>query len=87
MQRSRTVGGGQASQPYVAERLKGHLDVGEGYAGIAVQVIAIDFVAMLAQWFHVNDAGKGLRTAGPPIDCADAAQQALSQIVDHRGQL
>lgn len=87
LQRSRTAGGGQASQPYVAERLKAHLDVGEGYAGIAVQVIAIDFVAMLAQGFHVNDGGKGLRPAGPPIECAAAAQQALNQIVKHRGQL
>jgi hypothetical protein len=87
LQRSRTVGGGQASQPYVAERLKAHLDVGEGYSGIVVQVIAIDFVTMLAQWFHVNDGGKGLRPAGPPIECAAAAQQALNQIVKHRGQL
>ena len=87
LQHSRTVGGGQASQPYVAERLKAHLDVGEGYSGIVVQVIAIDFVAMLAQWFHVNDGGKGLRPAGPPIECAAAAQQALNRIVKHRGQL
>ena len=83
----RTSGSGQASQPYVADRLRAHLDVGDGYDGIVVQVIAVDFVAMLAQWFHVNDAGTGLRPSGPPIDCADAAQQALNQIVDHRGRL
>jgi hypothetical protein len=87
LQRSRTAGGGQANQRYVAERLTAHLNTAEGYAGISVQVIAIDFVAMLAQWFHVNDAGKGLRPVGPPIGCAAAAQQALDQIVDHRGQL
>jgi hypothetical protein len=87
LQRSRTPSNGQASQPYVTERLTDHLDVGEGYAGIVVQVIAVDFVAMLAQLFHINDTGKGLQPARPPMDCAAAAQQALSQIVNHRGQL
>lgn len=87
LQRSRTSGGGQASQPYVADRLRAHLDVGDGYDGIVVQVIAVDFVAMLAQCFHVNDVGTGLRPSGPPIDCADAAERALNQIVDHRGRL
>jgi hypothetical protein len=87
LQRSHNPGGRQASQRYVAERLKDHLDVGEGYSGIVVHVVAVDFVAMRAQWFIVNDAGKGMRPAGPPIDCAAAAQQALNQIVKHRGQL
>jgi hypothetical protein len=87
LQRSHAAGGGQASQPYVAERLAGQIDVGDGYEGIVVQIIAVDFVAMLAQWFDVNDSGSGLRPAGAPIDCTDAAHQALQQIVDHRGQL
>ncbi|ORM38086.1 hypothetical protein [Williamsia sp. 1135] len=87
LQRSRTPGTGQASQPYVADRLAGHIEVGDGYEGIVVQIIAVDFVAMLAQWFDVNDSGSGLRPAGPPIDCTDAALRALQQIVDHRGQL
>lgn len=87
LQRGRTAGGGQASQPYVAERLAGQIDVGEGYEGIVVQIIAVDFVAMRAQFFQVNDAGTALRPSGPPIDCADAARRALNQIADHRGQL
>jgi hypothetical protein len=87
LQRCRVPGSGQASQSYVADRLRAHLDIGDDYDGIVVQVIAVDFVAMLAQWFHISDAGAGLRPSGPPIDCADAAQQALNQIVDHRGQL
>ncbi len=87
LQRSRTPGGGQASQPYVAERLAGQIDVGDGYEGIVVQVITVDFVAMLAQWFDVNDSGSGLRPAGAPIDCTNAAHRALQQIVDHRGRL
>ena len=87
LQRSRGFGGGQASQPYVAERLTGHIDVGDGYEGILVQVIAIDLVAMLAQCFDVDDTGGRLRPVGTPIDCTHAAHQALQQIVDHRGQL
>ncbi|WP_425003050.1 hypothetical protein [Mycolicibacterium sp. S3B2] len=87
MQRSRVPGSGQASQPYVAERLAGQIDVGHGYEGIVVQIITVDFVAMLAQWFDVNDKGSGLRPAAAPIDCTAAAHRALQQIVDHRGQL
>jgi len=87
LQRSRIPGAGQASQPYVAKRLESHIDVGDGYDGVIVQVVAVDFVAMLAQRFDVNDTGSGLRPAGAPIDCADAAHRALQQIVDHRGLL
>ena len=73
-QRSRTEGCDQTRRPDVAERLTG-------------QLIVIDFAAMLAQRFPVNNAGKVLRAAGPPIECAAAAQRALEQIVGRRGQL
>jgi hypothetical protein len=77
----------QASQGYVADRLRDHVDTADGYEGIDVRVIAIDFMAMLAQQFAVNDAGGGLRPLDPPIDCTAAARQALAQIIDHRGHL
>ena len=52
-----------------------------------VPVIAIDFVAMLAQRFTATGARARLLPVEPPINCADTAQQALDQIVDQRGQL
>ena len=39
----------------MAQRLDGVLDIDDGYEGIEVRVIAIDFRAMLAQEFLLND--------------------------------
>ena len=60
---------------------------GNDYAGMDVRAIVVDFVAMLAQQFAVNDAGTGLVALGPPVDCAEAAREALAVIVEHRGYL
>jgi hypothetical protein len=63
------------------------VDTGGGHDGIDVRMFAIDFVAMLAQQFSVNDAGTGLQPLGSPVRCEDAARAALQTIVRHRGYL
>jgi hypothetical protein len=82
LQRSRSFKEGDPGEFYVADRSRSHLDVNEN---ILFEIIAIDFVAMLAQWFRFDDAGTGLRPTGPPIDCTAAARKALDQIVERRG--
>jgi hypothetical protein len=77
----------QASQPYVAARVGDWIDVDEDYAGMDVRVVAVDFVAMLAQQFAVNDGGTRLVPLGPPVSCAREATAALAIIVEHRGHL
>jgi hypothetical protein len=77
----------QGSQAYVAQRLDGVLDIDDGYEGIEVRVIAIDFRAMLAQEFLLNDTATRLQHGGPPMDCRAAAERALARIVNHRGHL
>jgi hypothetical protein len=72
----------QGRQAYVADRLRDHVDTTD--QGIGVRVIAIDFMAMLAQQFAVNDDGTGLSPLDSPIDCTAAARQALTQIMTHR---
>jgi hypothetical protein len=47
--------------------------MGEGYGGIDVRVIAVDFVAMLAQQFAVDDAGTRLTPLEEPVGCAGPA--------------
>jgi hypothetical protein len=80
-------GSRQGSQPYVAERLSGYLELDDDYNGITVRVIALDLRLMLAQEFSVNDSGTRLTPLGRPVDCRDAATTALGQILDHRGYL
>lgn len=77
----------QASQAYVRQRLSSIVDTGSGYAGIAVRVIAVDFVAMCIQLFAVNDRGTAVRPIGQPVDCRDSAERALQTVLDHRGFL
>ena len=77
----------QASQQYVAARVGDWVDVGEDYLGMEVRVVAVDFVAMLAQQFTVNDAGTALVALEAPVSCLDEAREALAIIVEHRGHL
>ena len=77
----------QASQPYITARVGDWIDVDEDYPGMDVRVVAVDFVAMLAQQFAVNDAGTGLTALGSPVGCAQEAADALAIIVEHRGHL
>ena len=49
-----------------------------------MRVIAVDFVAMLAQQFAVDDAGTCLTPLDEPVDCAAAAAAALQRIVEHQ---
>jgi len=79
--------GRQASQPYVAARLVGVIDTGDGFDGIDVRVIAVDLKSMLIQQFSVGDDGRPLTPIGKPTDCTNAARQAFNIIVDHRGHL
>jgi hypothetical protein len=82
-----TSGSRQGSQEYVAQRLGAYVNTDDGYEGIDVRLIAIDFRAMLLQQFEVNDTGTRLAPLGPPTDCTDAAEHALARIIDHRGRL
>lgn len=81
------TGARQGSQEYVAARLSAYVDIDGDYEGVDVRVIAIDFQAMLAQQFAVNDTATRLAGLGPPVDCTDAADRALARILDHRGYL
>lgn len=88
LRRPRSAAGDrQGSQAYVTDRLAASVDTGDGYEGVDVRVIAIDFCAMLAQQFTVDDTGAHLRPLEPPVDCTGAAQRALAQIIGHRGHL
>lgn len=77
----------QASQSYVAHRLGGIVDTGDGYHGVRVQAVVIDFVLMLAQFFDVSDDGARLTPSAPPMPCETAAEIALARIREHRGHL
>lgn len=77
----------QGSQPYVADRIAGVVDTHHGYEGVDVQVVVVDFVAMLAQFFAADDHGRRLIALGPPMPCGDAARSALERIRGHRGYL
>ncbi len=81
------VGHRQGSQAYVAERIEAIVDINDGYEGVDVQVVVVDFVAMLAQFFRVDDRGSRLAPVGPPRSCIDAARKALNRIREHRGYL
>lgn len=87
LRRPGVTGGRQGSQPYVAARLAGVLDVGEGFEGVEVRVLLVDLKAMLVQQFSVNDAGTRLMPLDQPAGCRDAAGRALRRILDHRGHL
>jgi len=77
----------QGSQDYVADRLGSIVDVADGYEGIEVRVIAVDFRLMELQQFSVNDAGTRLSPLGPPVNCTATARAALARILEHRGYL
>jgi hypothetical protein len=85
--RSSGAGHRQGSQPYVADRIAGIVDTDDGYEGVAVQVVVVDFVAMLAQFFAADDRGRRLVPLGQPMPCRDAARSALERILEHRGYL
>lgn len=85
LNRARSLAAGrQGSQSYVGQRVDAFVDTGYGYGGIDVRVIAVDFVAMLAQQFAVDDAGTRLTPLDEPVDCAAAAAAALQRIVEHQ---
>jgi len=85
LNRARSLEAGrQGSQSYVSQRVDASVDTGEGYGGIDVRVIAVDFVAMLAQQFAVDDAGTRLTPLEEPVGCAHAAAAALQRIVEHQ---
>jgi hypothetical protein len=85
--RSSGAGHRQGSQPYVADRIAGLVDTDDGYEGVDVQVVVVDFVAMLAQFFAADDRGRRLVPLGQPMPCRDAARSALERIREHRGCL
>ncbi|MFJ3490683.1 hypothetical protein [Leifsonia aquatica] len=82
-----STGSRQGSQSYAADRLADIIDTGDGYAGIDVQVIVVDFRLMLLQFFTVDDGGRLVAPVGPPAPCAEAAVAALDEILNHRGYL
>jgi hypothetical protein len=77
----------QASQGYVAARLVDTIDVTDGYEGVEVRVMAVDFRLMMAQEFVVDDRGSTMVPAAVPLSCNEAAGTALARIIDHRGHL
>lgn len=85
--RSTSTGRRQGSQGYVAERIEGIVDTGAGFEGVRVQVVVVDLVLMLAQFFEVGDQGTRLRPAGSPVPCERAVGVALERIRAHRGHL
>ncbi len=85
--RRTSTGHRQGSQPYIADRIASIANVDNGYEGVEVQLVAVDFVAMLAQFFRIDDRGDRLTPLGPPRPCRDAAARALDRILVHRGHL
>lgn len=85
--RRSSIGHRQGSQPYIADRIASIVDVDDEYGGVDVQLVAVDFVAMLAQFFTVNDRGDRLTPWGPPIHCRHAAARALNRILEYRQHL
>lgn len=87
--RLRTSGSGyrQASQPYVADRIAGIVDTHDGYEGVDVQIVVVDFVSMLAQFFAADDRARRLVPLGLPMPCENAARSALERIREHRDYL
>jgi len=87
--RMRRAGEGhrQASQSYVADRIGGIVDTGDGFEGIRVQIVVVDLVLMLAQFFDVADDGTRLSSVRPPMACDAAVATGLVNIRAHRGHL
>lgn len=77
----------QASQPYVADRMDAIVDTESEYEGIDVQIVAVDLVAMLAQFFGADDHARRILPLAPPVPCRAAAAIALDRILEHRGYL
>lgn len=77
----------QASQPYIANRVARIVDTGDRFEGVEAQVVVVDFVGMCAQFFSVDDHGRGIRPLAPPMPCEHAARAALEEIISHRGHL
>lgn len=77
----------QASQPYITDRITKFVDTGDHFEGMEAQVVVVDFIAMRAQFFSVDDHGRVTRPFAPPMDCEDAARTALAEIISHRGHL
>lgn len=75
----------QGSQPFLAERIAGIVDIDAEYGGVDVQGVVVDFVAMLAQFFAADDRGTRVFPLGPPMSCMNAARMALDRIREHRG--
>ncbi|MCJ1707517.1 hypothetical protein [Microbacterium sp. VKM Ac-2923] len=80
-------GGRQASQSYVADRIGGIVDTADGYHGVRVQIVVIDLVLMLIQFFDVTDDGRRLAPSAPPTPCETSVEVALARIHAHRGRL
>lgn len=88
LRRSRASGVRQGSQRYVATRLQNILEIDDkDYEGVQVRVMLVDLRAMLMQQFRVDDAGSRLTPIDKPIGCRGAVEQALAQILAHRGYL
>jgi hypothetical protein len=77
----------QGSQAYVAERLADLLEIDDDFGGIETRVMAVDLVSMRAQQFAVSDDGRRMAPLASPNDCEEAADMALSRVLDHRGYL
>lgn len=77
----------QASQPYVTDRIERIIDTGRGYQGVDVQVVVVDLVAMLAQFYSLDDNGTRLTPSSSPVPCRDAVEAAVKRILDYRGFL
>lgn len=88
LRRARTDGGArQGSQPYVAVRMDDIVDIGQGYVGIEVRVMAVNLRLMMAQEFDVDNVGRGLRVRAAPVYCRTEAHVAFERIIGHRGHL
>lgn len=87
--RLRTTKGGQrqGSEEYVDVRANQIIDAGPDDGHPEVRLILVDFVAMLAQEFHVTPAGRAGSPLSPPVDCQAAARKAYAHIIGYRGYL
>ena len=63
------------------------VDTESEYEGIDVQIVAVDLVAMLAQFFGADDHARRILPLAPPVPCRAAAAIALDRILEHRGYL
>lgn len=71
----------------MAARTDAIIDTDIGYDGIDVQVVVVDLVAMLAQFYSTDDHARRLTPIAPPMPCRASAVVALERILQHRGYL